>query len=177
MGTTKEFCLANFCLVFEKQIFCADPNIRVIADRCSRSTLKMLRNTGLPLTMTDLGNAGSFRKALELALLEDPDEVVYFCEDDYLHLKNAPTLLEEGIRRAHYVSLFDHPDKYTRYYNLGETSKVIRTPSSHWRFTISTCMTFGSLVKNLDKDKEIWLKHTSEDHPNDHAIFTELSEQ
>jgi hypothetical protein len=138
----------------------------------------MVHDTGLPFTLTAEGNAGSLRKALELAIEECEDkELVYFCEDDYLHLELAPTLLQEGIKRADYVTLYDHPDKYSRYYNGGEYSKVIRTPSSHWRYTASTCMTFGTTVKKLKEDKEVWDEFTSETHPHDHQIFTKLGEK
>lgn len=184
LGATKEVCLTNFCRVFEKIIFenVENPNvippIRIIADRCSRDTLKMLRSTGIPLIITDYGNAGSLRYALDLAIKENQDdELVYFCEDDYLHLDNAPIFLQEGIKRADYVTLYDHPDKYTSMYDGGEISKVIKTTSSHWRYTASTCMTFGTKVKTLKDDMEIWNEFISGDHPHDHFIFRKLSEE
>lgn len=179
IGASKEKCLMNFCQAFSRIIFPegADTTvapIRILADRCDRGTIKLLTESGLPVTITDLGNAGSFRKALDLALEYEPNELVYFCEDDYLHLESAPTLLEEGIKRADYVTLYDHPDKYTRLYNGGEFSKVIRTESSHWRYTASTCMTFAAKVKTLKEDYDVWCKYTSETHPHDHQIFTDL---
>jgi hypothetical protein len=102
--------------------------------------------------------------------------VVYFCEDDYLHLQKSPVLLKEGSKRADYVTLYDHPDKYTHFYDGGELSKVIKTPSSHWRYTASTCMTFGTKAGILKEDMEIWKEFTDGDHPHDHFIFKKLSE-
>jgi hypothetical protein len=189
IGATKEYCLMNFCLVFHETIFGRSmvssapppddwiPPMRIIADRCERSTINMLKNTGIPFTATEKGNAGSFLKALDLALEQPDDELIYFCEDDYLHHYAAPKVLQEGIKRADYVTLYDHPDKYTRLYNGGEFSKVIKTPSSHWRFTISTCMTFGATVKTLKEDQDVFRKYCAESHPRDHAIFTELKER
>jgi hypothetical protein len=172
----------NFVSVFRKQIFGVGcpvgdfaGSMRIIADRCERTTVAMLTNTGIPLILTDAGNAGSFRAALEMATECEDDELIYFCEDDYLHQHGVEKILEEGIKRADYVSLYDHPDKYTRFYNGGEYSKVIRTESSHWRFTASTCMTFAAKAKTLKQDKEVWLNHTSESHPWDHKIFTDLA--
>jgi hypothetical protein len=182
IGATKEVCLANFCrafseIVFENMLSDTPPPVRIIADRCNRDTLKMLRRTGLPLIMTDKGNAGSLRETLNMAISEnDENEIVYFCEDDYLHTEKSPTLLKEGIKRADYVTLYDHPDKYTRFYEGGEISKVIKTESSHWRYTASTCMTFGTKVKTLKEDMDVWNEFTSEDHPHDHFIFKKLSE-
>jgi hypothetical protein len=183
IGATKEVCLMNFIKAFHEVIFGGTeappedftPPIRIIADRCERTTIKTLMESGLPVTISDHGNAGSLIQAVQMAVETGPeDELVYFCEDDYLHLGSAPRLLEEGIKRADYVSLYDHPDKYTRLYNGGEYSKVIKTASSHWRYTASTCMTFGAKVKTLKEDLEVWKKYTDGTHPHDHHIFTEL---
>lgn len=186
IGATKEVCLMNFVKAFQEVIF--GPNLpppedwmapmRIIADKCDRKTVRMLLETGMPVTLTDYGNAGSLKHAIKLAIEEcHEDELVYFCEDDYLHLGMSPNLLEEGIKRADYVTLYDHPDKYTAQYNGGEFSKVIKTNSSHWRYTISTCMTFGTKIKTLKEDLDIWEKHIDGDHPHDHFIFTDLSKE
>ena len=183
IGATKEACLTNFCIAFQDVIFAnmlekKKPPLTIIADKCSDETLVTLRQTGLPLIETNHGNAGSFKAALEMALADNQDdELVYFCEDDYLHLQNSPKLLQEGIKRSDYVTLYDHPDKYTRLYDGGEMSKVIKTASSHWRYTISTCMTFGTKIKTLREDKAIWDEFISDDHPHDHFIFKKLSEE
>ncbi len=187
IGATKEVCLMNFIKAFRDVVFGSGdfseldenyvPPITIIADRCDRKTLKMLQNTGLPISITDFGNAGSLLHTIQLAINNHKDdELVYFCEDDYLHLDSAPDLLLQGIEYADYVSLYDHPDKYTKFYNSGEYSKVIKTKGSHWRYTISTCMTFASKVETLKTDFEIWKKHTSASHPQDHVIFTELGQ-
>jgi hypothetical protein len=172
IGATKESCLANFMKVFH-----GIPTT-IIADKCNEKTNSMLLKTGIPIISTDYGNAGSLRHAIELAISEFPDdEVVYFVEDDYLHLEISPSLIKEGIKRSEYVTLYDHPDKYTSQYNGGEFSKVIKTESSHWRYTISTCMTFGSTIRTLKEDIDIWKKFTNESHPHDHYIFKELSKE
>ncbi|CAE7860296.1 flbA [Symbiodinium microadriaticum] len=151
-GSDKEVCLKNFCYAFQREIFSegVEPPVRILADNCERKTIKMLLGTGLPVTATNFGNAGSLRKAFELALEEGEEEdIAYFVEDDYLHLPNAPQILREGIHVADYITLYDHPDKYTRAYGGGETSK----------------------------DKSIWDNWTKGDHPHDHKAFTELGEK
>jgi|694.fasta_scaffold17329_2 hypothetical protein len=184
IGATKEICLINFVKAFHEIIFgpvmppLQDfiPPMKIIADKCEDKTIAMLHETGIPVVVTNYGNAGSLKYALDIALEEcKDDEVVYFVEDDYLHLGSAPKLLEEGIKRADYVTLYDHPDKYTPQYNGGEYSKVIRTASSHWRYTISTCMTFATKVKTLREDYGTWAKFIDGIHPHDHQIFTELN--
>lgn len=186
IGASKEVCLMNFVKAFHEVIFGTNVHpfdnwvvpMKIIADKCDRKTLKMLTQTGIPIVLTEYGNAGSLKHAINLAVTECSEEdLVYFCEDDYLHLKIAPKLLQEGIKRSDYVTLYDHPDKYTPQYNGGEFSKVIKTNSSHWRYTISTCMTFGTKINTLKKDLDIWNKYIDKNHPEDHLIFSDLAKE
>jgi len=152
------------------------PAITFVCDNCDES-LKFVEATGLPMVKTNLGNAKSLKYALELSMQHvDEDEHVYFVEDDYLHHPRAWQVLQEGCNLSEYITLYDHPDKYTQFYGFGEVSKVIKTKSSHWRFTQSTCMTFVTKPKYLKEDWSVWEKHISGIHPNDHQIFTDLKE-
>lgn len=171
MGATKEVCLKNFMSVFSGH------NITIIADRCTQETLEMVKSYTSSVVPTDKGNAGSFNHALLLGMSQADDELVYFCEDDYLHTDKSPVLLQEGIKRADYVTLYDHPDKYTSFYDGGEISKVVKTASSHWRYTASTCMTFASKCKTLKEDRDIWMEFTRDDHPHDHFAFKKLGDK
>jgi hypothetical protein len=181
-GATKEVCLKNFLSCFADLIFTDEvinkgkrPPITILADNCTRATMKIVNDTGLPVMEIQLGNAGSAFRAIELAVdTLDNDEIVYFSEDDYLHTGKAVPLIEDGLKHSDYVTLYDHPDKYTTQYGGGETSRVVMTRNSHFRYTISTCMTFGTRVKTLIEDMDIWKKWTSEDHPYDHEIFNDL---
>ena len=107
--------------------------------------------------------------------LEDDSALVYFVEDDYLHLPHAPTLLREGAAAAEYVTLYDHPDKYRLEYCFGEVSKVVRTRSSHWRYTVSTCLTFASTAGQLRRDQALWLDFAGGRLVKGHETFCELS--
>ena len=195
-GSTKEVCLSNFLDAFPD-----DAYICLIADNCREETVQQAVNLIAEYRMqppywmeehiTNLGNAGSFRKSLEMACDLPDDSLVYFVEDDYVHLKthfkyrqlwNSPwnrdafEILREGLTQSppefEYVTLQDHPDKYGGTY--GESSMVWRTASTHWKKTRSTTMTFGSKPKWLKKDFDIWMKHTEGSHPNDHEAFLEL---
>lgn len=183
-GSNKVSCFQNFLQIFESVIFTDNvfnkgekPCLTIIADRVDdQETLKMLKATGLPIISTDLGNAGSLIFTIKTAIEEHQNQdLVYFCEDDYLHRPFAPQILEEGIQFGDYITLYDHPDKYTSVYDFGEISKVMKGQYIHWRHTVSTCMTFGCRVETLKKDLETWILHTSGSHPHDHTIFTELA--
>lgn len=168
-GADKEFCLRNFQSVFRHV------ESYMIADNCQKS-LELVKDHNR-LHKTNLGNAGSLMYAIELAIKEGKDsDELYFVEDDYLHLDKAYELIREGLGIADYVTVYDHPDKYTKLYDYGEVSKVVKTKSSHWRYTISTCMTFATTVAKLKEDLEVWKKHTTGFHPHDHSIFTDLKQ-
>lgn len=166
-GATKLRCLDNFSRIFGK-------DINIIADNCDDNLLMDISRRELPTMVTSLGNSQSFLFALSQVRHYPDDTLVYFVEDDYLHLPAAPMLLREGIQVADYITLYDHPDKYGPLYEYAEQTKVYRTPSSHWRWTASTCMTFASTAKILKQDMEAWAEFCSEDIPRDHDAFCNL---
>jgi len=172
-GASKQICLENFLKVF------GEFDIRLIKDNCNEEVEKEISKIlkKFPLIKqekTELGNSGSFKYVYNKAIQNDKNEIVYFVEDDYLHHPDAVKVIFEGLTVGEYTTLYDHPDKYTQEYNYGETSKVIRSKSHHWKHSISTTMTFASRVSTLIEDKDVWLKHCNGPHPNDHAAFSEL---
>jgi hypothetical protein len=109
---------------------------------------------------------GSFMNIYNFCIknFTDDNTKFYFLEDDYIHTKNAPVILEEGFSIGDYVTVYDHPDKYINskdggnpfINNGGEDTKVLITKSSHWKYTNSTTLTFGTTLKILKKDYNIW---------------------
>jgi hypothetical protein len=170
-GADKFRCLDNFISAF-------GPEINVLADNCDEQILNEIERRSLKTLVTDYGNAQSFLFTLSEVKYCPDDTLIYFVEDDYLHLPTSRTLLEEGIASGvDYVTLYDHPDKYGPLYSGGEMSKVFRTASSHWRTSISTCMTFASTAGILKKDMEIWHQWCKGDIPDDHGAFSYLNAQ
>jgi GT2 family glycosyltransferase len=95
-------------------------------------------------------------------------------------LPDAENSIVEGLEIADYVSLYDHPDKYLiagpnpLVKDGGEATKVILTPSTHWKYTNSTTMTFAARVKTLKQDYEIIKQHCEPDIPLDFQMFIAL---
>lgn len=185
----KERCLANFLTVFAP----GTDELCVIADNCDEATLAMI-DAGLaragrpvPVIRANLGNAKSWRHALELALALPDDRAVYFVEDDFLHRAGARAALVEGLARADYVTLYDHPDKYVTGHppsnpggnpiadSGGEIGRVIRTPSSHWKTTNSATMTFAATRAVLAADRAVWEMFTGGVIPYDFQAFVTLT--
>jgi hypothetical protein len=181
-----EACLKNFCNVFFDHIY----DIYVIADNCSEDTLNMIKRYIDPINIEKVSvghGAGTFNIALDKALKLDDKEIVYFVENDYLHLQNSPKILQEGLNLgAAFVSLYDHPDKYldpakggNPYCEGGaEDTRVYLTDSCHWKITNSTTMTFASTVGTLKRTEPTLRKYTNQGHyPDDFKMFLHLREQ
>jgi hypothetical protein len=87
-------------------------------------------------------NEKSLLSCLELAARLD-FEHVYFLEDDYLHTDDAMAVLLEGLRAHpdHIISLYDHPDRYTRGDDLTKDRESVYVGTrGHWRTgESSTC--------------------------------------
>jgi hypothetical protein len=122
----------------------------------------------------------SFSKTIDIALLKNlsDDTIVYFLEDDYLHLNGWCEIMMEGFSLpVHYVSLYDHLDKYTDSGYSDLLSKIMVSSSVHWRTTPSTCNTYAAKVKTLKEDYEIH-KLYSDNSPSgitiDHQKFIHL---
>ena len=116
---TKEGCFDNFCLN------CYNPKedvLNIYLDNVKDETWnlwqKKLSDMVLPPMIVNLSrtiggsSAAGFRIVFGEALKLGDEELVYFVEDDYIHLPEARKVLLEGLERAHYVTLYNHPDKY-----------------------------------------------------------------
>jgi len=177
---TKEVCLKNFLSVFAP----SRDNLIIIADNVGDATWEMVNKLHPNVLRTSLNNAGSWRyAAFDIAATRfADDQVVYFVEDDYLHLPGAPQALLEGISIADYASLYDHSDKYVDagdggnpfIAHGGELTRVVRTAHVHWKVTNSTTMTFAVTVKVLREDRQLWERHTRAKVPHDFRAWMDL---
>ena len=172
-GITKRQCFLNFIKVF------GTSNLTVVADNTEQETVEFIKSFTDDIHTTSLGNSASFMYALDIAIKND-DETAYLVEDDYLHLEGSEKVIEEGIEKADYVSLYDHPDKYMSpgpnpfIYDGGEDTRVILTNSTHWKYTNSTTMTFASKVKTLKEDYDLIKRHCVTPRPDDFHMFCAL---
>ena len=140
------------------------------------------------LLETSLGNPGSFWRLYEIALgLANDEDIFYFAEDDYWHLPQAPTAIIEGLQYFHYVTTYDHPDKYreskralnpyAKLNKFSESTQVIRGNEFLWRTSNSTTMTFRLLGKTLIADSDIWSMTSYRKGDYDFEIFSTITKQ
>ena len=181
---TNEACLKNFTEIFKEE------EIYIIADNCSGDTLKMVTKYVLPENIEEVSighGAGTFNLTLDKALQLNDDDIVYFVENDYIHLPNSQKIIEEGFKLgAPYITLYLHPDKFIPPNQGGnpevdETggylTRIYRGETELFGMFNSTTMTFASTVKNLKEDEAILRKWTSGTHPDDFQMFLELREK
>lgn len=190
---TKENCLKNFLRHFNSPKDKLYLKLDNVQDETFKKFSQMAQEhnyiecgTGMQIELvrTDgKSSAASFRIVFDEALKLDDSELVYFVEDDFAHLRGARKVLLEGLERADYVTLYNHPDKFIPASQGGnpligddgaEETKVFVTKSSYWMMTNSTTMTFATTVKTLREDQDIWRKHTEGTYPQDMLLFLDL---
>lgn len=104
--------------------------------------------------------------------LKDND-LIYIAENDYAFVQGWPHKIKElydTYDELHYVTLYDHPDKYNQNVYPGLQAYLVTTKSHHWRITPSTT---GSVIFSkeiLDEDFDI---QTSD--PSDFRRFQKLT--
>lgn len=187
---TNQNCLYNFLSISKEH----HTDIFILADGVSDDTFLWLEkicnmNEIKSLKRSQLGSgAQSFREVLKEALnLDSPNnEIVYFLEDDYIHKPKSLDILKEGFEiGADYVTLYDHPDKYIdgdkggnpEVKNGGEITRVFLGPTTHFKLTNSTTMTFATTLGTLKEDKDVFYKYTQGTYPQDYDIFIRLREK
>ena len=132
------------------------------------------------VSMLGGNDAQSFLNVLNYVIEQnyDDNDIIYFLEDDYLHKIGWIDILLEGFEYigADYYTLYDHPDKYYLQMYEDLQSKIIATPSVHWRTTPSTTNTYACKLKTLKKHLPIHIKSCDlvEKWTKDHDKFTEL---
>jgi uncharacterized Fe-S cluster protein YjdI len=179
-----ENCLKNALKIFP--INKHDWNI--IADNTSKETNQIIQKY-IPqeyISYVSIGNgAGTFNLALNKALQYNESDIVYFIENDYIHLPGSPQIINEALNLgASYVTLYLHPDKFISPYKGGNPevdedggylTKIYRGKTQLFGMFNSTTMTFASKIKTLKEDEDILRKYTNQGHyPQDYNMFLDL---
>lgn len=148
--------------------------------------IKLLKKHVAEVNITRLdhaGNSSSFWEAYKYAQKLPETDLVYFVEDDYLHMPEALAKLvncAETIQEADYITLYDHPIRYASDYHFGldvphRDNTIFLSNTHHWRAQESTCMTFAARVKCLRDDEIIFDKYVHQVQvPEDRELFKRL---
>ena len=120
----------------------------------------------------------SWSEALKYAKTLDlkDDDLIYFIENDYLHVKGWPYKIKELTETYNdlsYITLYDHPHFYNQRDYPDLSTYLLSTKTHHWGIRPTTTGTFIVSKKVFDQDYDLWLN----DPRGDHYKFTELANQ
>lgn len=206
---TKESCFMN--MLRELLVLSMDTvpcQLFIVADRCNADLLKFIKSSchslklpsrvPIKLIETDIGHgAGSFVVGVRTVVSEKSltdNDVVYFLEDDYLHVPKAFAKIFEIVEsnRSAYATGYDHPDKYGVFDAASSSFKsanpfvdptsgsemateVIYHNGHHWKRTHSTTMTFATKIKTLKADFDDAIgPFVSGSHPDDFHMWNAI---
>ncbi|MCX6463248.1 MAG: hypothetical protein NTW05_06600 [Pseudonocardiales bacterium] len=138
--------------------------------------VSVMRRHGEIVTLPDVGMRRSFLTGLRLPhkLGWDPDDIAYFCEDDYLHVPEAFVHLKAAAAEldasyfALYGPLLDDEEPGTPVWDLQKIDSEVVYPRGftpappveaggwRWKRILSTTSTFGARVGALRADVPIF---------------------
>lgn len=106
------------------------------------------------------------------------EDIVVLLEDDYAVRGPWEDAIRDGLQFGDYVTLYDHPDKYSPMYD-GTPSQVFVGRVCHWRTTPSTTNSFASRWGTLRADLKQHLAFSTPESPavRDHARWLHLWKQ
>lgn len=141
----------------------------------------LMRDFGTVDVLPGLGNSLSYLRVVEAATnvaIRDSDGV-YFVEDDYLHVPDAVRILGSAVAeldRRTYLTLYDHPDRYSRTDDLNASGPGARIwGDHHWRRVESTNMTYATTAGTLRDDRHLhWAFARFTKYPHDRALWRTL---
>ncbi len=159
-----KFLLAETCLSsFKKSLGDLRVKLWVLLDGCPDEFKDMFARYFQArdlvfISLPQVGNEATFARQIETLLKQDESDVVYFAEDDYFYLPGQFRcminflLVNDGVD---FVSPYDHLDCYTM--DLHREPKWLRAYGGrHWRTASSTCLTFLTKKKTLQKTQAVF---------------------
>jgi hypothetical protein len=168
-----EKCFNNLLSTIEGE----DVNLHVVMDgEIESNFISKYQEKFIPHQIKAGSDSSSFFQTWEIAknLNIKKGELIYFLENDYLHIQGWVKKINElfsTYNLPHYISLYDHNDKYFLQSYEDLTSKIFTTNSHHWRTTPSTC---GSFIINHELFTLDYDIHTTT--VGDHHKFIELNQ-
>lgn len=100
---------------------------------------------------------------------------LYFVEDDYIHRYGAGRVFKEGLNRFKFITLYDHPDRYTAAHTdiTYNQEAIFLGEKSYWRTVESTTCTVGisKPLFNMLKDDLFRFCEKGVGAPEDRAFY------
>jgi hypothetical protein len=141
-----------------------DVDLFIVGDRLTEKTMasyKSLFPSLLLINYTEkLGNQQSLLKVFELAdTFTDDDDIIYFCEDDYLYANNfyANALEFFKTTASQFENVFFHPTDYPDQYTDTRMRRnyIFKSELGWYREVDSTTFTFACTIKTYRKFRDL----------------------
>jgi hypothetical protein len=138
-----------------------------IMDSCPVEYEQMFRRYFQPedlvlINLQKAGNYGTFAKQVSILIEQNDAECVFFAEDDYLYTDRDFSSLVRFLQHGgdvDFISPFDHTDDYTL--ELHNFPKLVRVyEGQHWRNAASTCLTFLTTKRTLQRFRNVFLSYS-----------------
>jgi hypothetical protein len=163
-----KYHLAKLCLQsFKRSLGPLKAKIFVLLDNCPGEYEELFKSLfdeqDLELLhLSGIGNNATFEMQMQLLLDQTDADVVYFAEDDYLYMPDQFGSMISFLNSnsdVDFISPYDHLDYYTL--DLHNHPNKIRIDSEkHWRTANSTCLTFLTQKKTLEKTYDTFMSYT-----------------
>jgi hypothetical protein len=178
-----KYKLADICLrSFRDSLGGLRVKMWVLADGCSPEYVDLFSSCFDPrsitvLSLDQIGNRATFAKQIDILLMQNSAEAVYFAEDDYYYLPNQFHLMLQFMQ-AHpdvdFVTPYDHLDCYTlALHNRPEWLRVFG--EHHWRTAASTCLTFLTTRRRLSETESVFRSYCRGNY--DASLWLSLTKQ
>jgi hypothetical protein len=134
-------------------------DVKIFLDKSSSDSRTHFTEGGpFPIIQRDCGSESSAFLLLISYIKEQiecqhwaREDIVVILEDDYAVQPGWTDLIREGVQFGDYVTLYDHPDKYSEFYK-GVSCLVFQGKLRHWRTTPSTTNSYAMNVSTFLKD-------------------------
>jgi hypothetical protein len=156
--------------------------ITILGDRLSDEMIAFFDRFDADIISAAFGNDKSILRSVELACGSEPDEWVYLCEDDYLHVPHTFAYMSEFIANRHeYLKMrkavrikrgsqrfrdvplvihpADYPDRYWRHER--KFSLIFLSTFCHWRQISNTTFTILAEASTFTQFRAVLEKSAS----------------
>jgi len=176
-GLDKRTLIKVCFLSFMRSLRGIPHRITILGDRLSPEMIAFFKQFDVTLFNEELGNDKSILRSIELACGSAPDEWVYLCEDDYLHVPQAfevisdlivhrdeylrmrkPVRFRRGSERFRNVPIVIHPADYPDRYRRHERkfSLIFLSRGCHWRQISNTTFTIIAEAKTFQRFRALF---------------------
>ncbi len=177
-----KFKLSEFCInSFKEGLGDLKAKVIVLFDNCPIEYEDLFKNQFEEedlefIHLEGVGNQATFGLQIKTLLDQEYSELVYFAEDDYFYMPHAFEEMVNLIKNGNvdFISPYDHLDYY-KYIMHQHKVLITATEKRHWKTSNSTCLTFLTTKKTLQKTRKTFESYVNGNW--DSSLWLSLSKE